>query len=402
MFFIIPIILIYTLVYPPFILQKLVPDEYRLFIEFMILFYLCLRIIDFKSLKLPIVIIVAIFVFFLSVAFGNSELRSVLSSFNKIVFLIFLIKLIKENEQLFRSLKSFWVCLWVFFSLSAILIAFLYYLGVNYSGGPLDNYFYYSYPIIGNFTTKYVLGFNFVRVSGYIWEPGQLAFFFGLNIFGAKHLVQNVHMRLLFIILNFLGGVATFSFSFYILLSSVMIYKYLFYTNVKRTWLSVTVFALVVVAVGYVVLIRFGLSDVTSAEDRTARYDIATTLLMKNNIKTGLFGYGISYTVGDESENEDKIGIGSGVINLLIERGLIMLIFMLWLLHRYSGHDLILLIYILAYNMVQDFLWYPMFYLGLALFFGSYWYENRLFVECDTLVLASGCSNDQQLAKDNG
>ncbi len=367
-------VFIYAILYPPFISIVFVPDNIRIAFEFFTLLFLLFVYIKYRFFSIPKLLIIFIIITLLTYLLVINDPINLLSSLNKIIFIILLIKVLQEKASLTEYFRIFWIVLWSALSLAAILCFISFHLNLlkfHELEHVISYYYYYSHPILGNIRPKDYEMFQLGRVAGYMFEHGQLAFFFGFNVIASKYLIDDPLQCKMFMIINLLAGMVTFSFTFYILLPITLLYAMYIYKKWRNDLLISTIYMMMVLSIIFFLFWGVGLEDYSSLADREARFNIGLSMLLNNNIKTMLFGNGIAFTL-----EEGGLSISSGLFNILVSRGLLCLIYIMYLTYQYTKYNIPLLIYILLYNMAFEFYWAPIFWLGVATAFADNYHKT--------------------------
>ena len=207
----------YICIYPPTIVPIFLDPSTRVIYESIVLLTIVLysRLRD--TLKIPKDLLWLIVLVALYWIFSQEESKQVLSFFNKYVFLIFLISVIRHSRSLFIWLRGTWIAVWFVMPVLAVLACLIFALNLApYSAFRFGNYEYFNYPLLGLVLHKHFGSYILPRYSSWFVEPGYLSFFFGANIFMARYLLFRVNWRRWFIGFNLVGGLLTFSVTFYI------------------------------------------------------------------------------------------------------------------------------------------------------------------------------------------
>jgi len=106
-------------------------------------------------------------------------------------------------------------------------------------------------------------------------------------------------------------------------------------------------------------------------------------LIYLEEFKNSTFIYKIFGTGVSTFNKKYQFGIDSGWMRLLIERGLVMLVYVLALLYRYTKFNHWLMLYILYYNFSIPLFSFPLFYLLIALSYACYYKNKRLYQQSE-------------------
>lgn len=377
MIFFTVLIFAYTIFYPPFFSISDV-DEIRILLEAIVLICLAARTVRHGMIKLPTLLVTAILLVLFVSCFVSDNPRTIISSFNKIAFFLLFAKFLKENKLLSEQCRILWVLLWTVFSVLAFLLAMVFYFKLL-QGRVVNSgdYEYLSFSVLGMVGLREMFGFELGRVVGYMCEPSLLAYFFGFNVFFAQYLVKYRINRNFFIFINLVGGMLTFSITFYFLVIAIFMYKMIFHKRVKNPATGLIFFAVILFILSNTLMNK--INSFSSMEDRAERFNKGVSGLKNSGAKSILLGSGIGgareFSEGP-GVNKGK-GISNGFLNLLAERGLLLLIFMVGMFYKYVKYDILSFIYVMAYNSINDVLWFPIFYLGLAICYSYYYHHCR-------------------------
>ncbi len=145
-----------------------------------------------------------------------------------------------------------------------------------------------------------------------------------------------------------------------------------------KSKLKSIIFAVIfVVLFGFLGFVNSDIIPSSSMGDRVWRLMEAWNFFLEINIQSFLFGRGvasISEAIG--------AGVASGLINVLIEKGFLMLCFLMYIINKYNPNNHLVLMYVIVFHLAFDFLWFPLFWLALAIMYASYFHRNR-FIKAD-------------------
>jgi len=368
----------YIFFYPPFRGSSIpVFIPFRLTIETLILIYLLTRTQGVSFGKIQVNLLLAVFFVFLFGVFSFEHTRHLLSFFNKLLFFILLIKVLQDDYKLMVSIRKVWIIIWYLLSFSAIIGI------IGFSTGLLPFYSYeyynptktiimYSYdfnPLIGGIKPRSVGPFLLQQYVGWTFEAGQLAYYFGIN-FILSGLIYNKQVRYnWFKLINFISGLLTFSLSFYLFFFIYFIIEVL--KKIQMKWLFYFIIPFIIYYFIYFYINPENLLY-TSMLDRVWRVDSAMNILSKMNIMELLFGLGSSQV----HELMGGGGITVSVLSLILGRGLLLTIFYLSLIIKYSKYNYTLLSFIIYYSFIfGDMIFYPITLLIIVIGYQSFNYE---------------------------
>ena len=360
------IIFLYALIYGPFISQSFMPASVRIGIEGFILFLLFILTVQCRYKKGIILLSIAFMIFGCIVISGADTANKVVSAFNKIIFFTLTIGLLCGNRKILNSCIKMWIKLWFFLGVMAI-ISFAGYTTsvINFSYldfGEIDpgaKYIYLNNLIFGNLMEKKFFDISFGRVAGYMYEPGLLSFFFGFNILIARSWVNEKQVRI-FMWVNLIAGLVTLSITFYFFMVTFFIAKSCFVENkFKGIIIAATLFLLCTLFLFYTPDADF-LND-TSFDNRLVRMSMAIDIIQNNTWFTALLGNGVG------------IAVTAGLVNIFIERGAIVLIFIFYLVVKCSKHNLWLMLYLFYCSFSFDMFWFPVYLLAIAMAYAFFY-----------------------------
>ena len=227
--------IIYVVVYNPFITESFIDRNVRVGIEVSVLLLLLSINLTYKHLSNVIWWITLAFLYTVLIMFGVNKFTDLASSLNKFIFIFSLIGLLSGNRDMPNILIKLWIHLWYGLCLIAI-VSFLGYNSGVINFTPMDlgyvtsgvqgSYYYLHNPLLGNITPKQVFGSEVGRVSVFLYEGGLLGVFCGINILSAKYWFDTPKDSERFVKVNILAGVTSCSttfimfFSVYFLLSN--------------------------------------------------------------------------------------------------------------------------------------------------------------------------------------
>lgn len=372
-------ILIYALLTRPLNFAFYLPTVVRAIIE---IIPLILLIFSVRSYFSPRIIGGGILFYYLGFNYlvNEASFQSSLLTYIKLLFLLVVLDILKNEREIFELLKALFIKFWVLVSASVIASAVLFPVAKDlFTYSPLivseagDTYSYYNNPILGNIRISYFFGVAVAKVSWYFNEAGPLSFFFAFNFLSAKYLIDERIPRIRFQWLSLIAGMSTLSISFYLFL--VLVVGYMIVSKWKLYSAIAAIILLTVVALG-INGDRHGptqgnmsefFDKYTSQNDRARRFGIFEQLLNKNSLKTILIGNG----AGLEGLNAES-GISSGWLTHFAERGGVFTIMLMGYSLFLLRYQLPLFLVILYYNFSFEFFLFPIFSVMLGLAVSGY------------------------------
>ena len=370
-YFIALLVCIYVMFSPPFVFSAYIPFAVRVMLEAIPLLLLAIvmnsannNVFVFKYLFIWSMLV---FMMFIN---SDSALVSVVYSFSKLIFLFSIILIFYNSRFLFHLVRKFWFRIWFFVSVSVIITFFVYQFKIVdfrhlYFGDVSEtaSYNYYNNIFLGNIIKYRAFDFALPKISWYVFEPGLLAFFLGLNVLIADSTYSYSKHVKKFKALNLIAGFLTFSTTFYIFFIIYFVAKPSSYGPLKKLVLFIVpVLALVLVWYIYSILMDPDIGKFTSIGERTLRFENVLSIINNNTLLTFLFGNGI----GISSVVFDR-GISSGLMAIFVERGFLILSFLSFIIYKYTRHNKVVLIYVLFYHLTFEPMWYPAFIVAISI-----------------------------------
>ena len=349
-FLFIGIIYLYIFFYPPF-RSSSVPDIlfifFRIFLEFLVLAYLLYKNQIINPGKINIFLVLAFILSFIFGYFSPEALRNTISFFNKLLFLFLFVNFLEHNYRLLLLYKKGWIFTWYFFSLSAVIAI----IGKNLNILSFSQYlFYEAYmydynPLVGSITYRGIGGFKIARYVGWMFEHGFIAYYFAINVIVATTISKSTNKYNWFKILNYIGGLLTFSVSFYL----YFFFNYLFSFFNKRSKVLIYILILGLLYLSYFIYKNPNSEFLmfSSLLDRIWRLDGSLNILFNMNIMEIFVGIGTF-----QARSELGGGIPIGILSMLIGRGLLISIFYLFLIVKLTSHNKNLMIFTLYYSLI--------------------------------------------------
>ena len=374
------LLFLYIFIYPPSVFSIFIETSHRLIVEtltlIILVFYAQLKRCCSVPKDLVLLVVLVLFYWILSL----DATTQVLSFFNKFIFFIFFGKVIHQDQRIFVLLRKFWVFIWFILAISAILACINFILKIlPYSPLKFSGYMYQCNPLLGLVLPKNIVGFFVLpRYSGWFIEPGFLGFFFGANVFMANNLFLNGNKLRWFKRTNVIAGFLTFSVAFFVIFVSCYLYQIVHKKKIMPKAIIHLLFLLFLPLMIYLVVYIFKNPDFmphTSLIDRIWRFEGSWKIAINMNIKQMIFGLGIipfQTALGG--------GSGSGLMDILLGRGLLLFSFVVSLVFRYTRHNFTLFLFIILYSLAFGFLWCPLFLFVVVLGYESYLYHNHQFL----------------------
>lgn len=362
---------IYALSYHPFITESYLPASVRIGIEGFVLFLLVMINLKYQYLVDVIWFIPVVLIFVCTLLLEMGTFVKLVSSFNKFIFLILAIGILNGNRNILNTCIRMWLHLSYFLCIAAIL-AFVGYatgtipfspidFGESISGVEWSSYYYLHNAMLGNLIPRELFGIKLGRVAGFMYEGGMLGVVLGLNILVARDWIDDPRKRKRFVLLNFIAGITTLSTTFFLFFSFYFLVKQTI--GEKKPKIRIGMLAFLFLGVLFIALmLGSDYSEQTSGGIRLDRMAMYFSIINNSTLLSFLFGNGVGITL-------DKFGIGldSGWIAILVERGIIMLVFIATLYVIYTKHNRWLMFYICYVNFAFNTFWDPSFLLVIAM-----------------------------------
>lgn len=186
-----------------------------------------------------------------------------------------------------------------------------------------------------------------MRSYFYFVEPIYLGVFSAINIFMIAPLVKNNPKR--FVVANLLGGILTFSISFYLIL--LILYLFANY-NIKKGILF-----------GVSIIVSVGIADIlsySSVGDRLNRFILFLDVMGHGDVFDLLFGHGVLAGL------ELNKGFSSGLLIYIFELGLLGTGLIIFIFHKITQSKNVLWIFMLL-GLIIDPAHIPLFWLFAVL-----------------------------------
>lgn len=385
-------LLVYVLNYNPFITETYMPSAVRIVIEGFVLILLVMINLRYRYLA-DIIWLFPIFLIFSCILLLDIDTYlKLISSFNKFIFLVLTIGMLCGNSKVLNVLIKIWVLLWYFLCVMAIL-AVVGYATKTISFSPMNlsegSYYYLSNPLIGNLSPKTLFGFDFVQVTGFIYEGGLLGVFLGLNILAARDWIDDSKKQKRFIQLNFIAGIITLSTTFFLFFGIYLLAKQVF--GEKKLKISIKVFVFLSLSTLFIItLIGLNYFEQTSAIARLDNLIRILDFFFENGSwSTFLFGNGLGITITVFEQ-----GVVAGWIAILVERGAIMLILIVTFYTIHTKHNPWLMLFVFYANFAFNLFWAPSFLLVVAMSYACNKHKKSALISAtNTLHLGKLCKS---------
>ena len=348
------------LFYPPLAFQVILNDNLRIILFSFSLFFLTLTNFKYKSqnnILINNIILIISLIFLISSIISNkaNTINTALGYSSILIFstLLFRIKSKIISKIFFNKITTLYIKFFIIVSVFSISNFFLnlFTTSLNFSSSIFSIYAYdYNVSIFGFIIYKYILGIRISRSFFFFIEPVYLAFFYLVNIFIISKYIKNKYFK----IFNIVAGFATSSFFF---IFGYLILIFLKFKNIYKIIIGIFIFILLLIY--KFEIIQF--FDSSSLSDRQERLQIGYELIQNIGIKTILFGNGYLF------EYDSNKGVGSAMITLLLEGGVIALISTLSLIYFYCRKEKYLLILVFFSLILFEPNKYPLFWLTIVL-----------------------------------
>ncbi len=224
-----------------------------------------------------------------------------------------------------------------------------FFYGLGWDGYTEHSYVYIETPF-GLLIPKIFYGFEIQRSFFFFIEPNYLGFFYALNMLVASKL--NIKKEKIFIVLNCIGGIITYSYSFFIILFLGLIIKKIYYGKIKAALFLVLIFLLLI----------YSAIENASWVDRIERAEIFLNNYLGKDILKNIFGFGYYNYSADDAK-----AISSGFLTSLYEGGFIYLILIFMSIKYMVRKNFILMFIFLMGFSVTELAKFPFFWFAFAL-----------------------------------
>lgn len=354
------IVLVLSFITPPlvFALMDFMSRDIRLFFGVICLSLLFLQVRELSiSRSYLFVLLFAVFLLCIEIILAISQLSNILSYYAVISTILLLGFVLKNSIDRRYILVDLWIKLGYLLSYSLIILFLLHqFTSIDTDYINIESYLSYSnrnfeYSIFGVSQSKHFGSITIARVSGYFPEPQFAGMYFMINILISRVPYIRDHYPK-WGSANILAGLFTFSSAFYFVLA---VYFFLNFINrikvYHRMFLIITMILIAGVGVDYVSDVFNVLFKYSSLSDRAERVGNAIGILSDiSSVSNLFFGHGVQYTgVYDK-------GLSIGFFHVLVERGLLGLFFVLFMLFLFIKNNKINYFVFILYLFV--FTWY--------------------------------------------
>jgi len=366
-------LLMLALTSPPFIFTYMdyIGRESRAFFFIISACLIFFIFFDFSRIRISeiYVLMLGIFLFTFEIYLMKSELSNIFSYYAVIFLTIILFKALRRNELAVGVFLDLWIGLAYVFSF-AVFISFILHQFTNYE---IDLLNFSSFidttkhpkniSIFGSTQYKVFGRIMLARGDGYFFEPSYAAVYFLFNIFIAKNL-RKIRPHKFFYFISVLAGILTFSSAFYFVLIMIL-FLHLKSSRLKLTliwFLSfIILFSLLPSLQWVFATLVDEFLDHTSYQARIDTVIYGVELLRKASPSELLLGYGVA------NAHETTKNFSSGLMNLLIERGLLGLLLVFSLLIMYSNKNRELILTCVVLFLVVAWYKHYIFWFGIML-----------------------------------
>ena len=344
-----------VLLYPPLVFTYKIPDSLRIALFVFLTTFLFAKIKKLQPRQIVNFFILALLVcvqLSLSDQMSDKDMRNAGSLFLTLSFAVSL-NCAANNKKIANDLLTFYINL---FSLIPILILLAY--AFFFAFGEL-NLFNLKIGAEGAVAFRYTpFGILFektviYRSVGFFHEPQLLAFFFAANMF--MPLINSDKNNKIFPILNFIGGILTFSFLFFITVLFVYLLKLLLTKKISNIGIAIVLVIAIIFAI-----VELRVFDMSSLSERVERAAIYFYLYPSLSTIQVWLGTGFNVDTGYD------FAINSGPLSLLYTVGvvgLLSIVILMWTL-TYKNYYLFIVCF-MAFLSFEPF-YYPLFWLAIT------------------------------------
>lgn len=370
---------IYAMSYRPFITESYLPVAVRIGIEGFVLSILAIINLRYQHPVKAIWFIFVALIFNCVLFFEMDTFVKVISAFNKLIFLILVIGLFVGNQNILNTCIKIWVRFSYFMCIGAIL-AFIGCATGTIPFPPIqfEAHYYLHNPILGNLTPYF--GTSIGRVAGYMYEAGLFGVLLGLNILVARDWIEDDQKRKRFILVNLVAGLATISTTFILFFGAYFLIQSIFVENKLNLRIKIQVFISVCVLIAALIWASDFFVHRTSSVDRLERMNVYLSVIENNTLQTFMLGSGVGITL-----KKFGMGIDPGWVAIFVERGAVMLAFIVSLYVMLTKHNRWLMFYVLYVNFAFNMFWDPSFLLVVAMSYVCFRYKRRGLVAAERL-----------------
>lgn len=367
-----PLVFLPVLFYPPLQLTDVVPSTLRvsLFIFLVAWLFLKTRKLSQKDLIIFFVLMLLLCLVITVNYFDAAGLRTASSTTLTLIFAWISFRAVRANEKVRSALIYFYFVVFLIVPIFSLLSLAYYFLWgeVNLLNIDPGGHGSYIYTPFGTLVSKDFWGVWIAyRSFSYFYEPVLLAFFYAVNIFVLVPLLREKKYKTkLFLWVNWLGGIFTFSYLFMVL-CGYFIFLEKINLSPKKILLFVTGSIMVVA-----LIFHFDIFSASSLGERVVRIQGFIDAMEKSNIVQLFFGHGFTQDTGF------NMGFASGVLTSIYEIGLIgLVISLVFLLIVINGNYGALPVYLIA-DLIFEPLKMPLFWVLVILLsaIGKYGFDQ--------------------------
>jgi hypothetical protein len=339
--------------YQPFIFNIIIyaPLRIALYIQLTVyLFYKSkYKSIDLQDARFFFVIALCLIIMLINSPNSAASLFTVGNYTLVILFTWGLCRHLKYNTDKIDILVSLY-CKFFYFNVLLAIASIVYYLVVGeYDLFEIKSEQYQNiFTPFGLLFVKFFMSVKVVRACSYFVEPVHAGIFYAANICILAPRLRNRSKY--FAAVNGLGGILTFSVSFYLLLSVLYVIRKF---NVAGVGIIFSVAALLFGSVSTLILDSL---VVTSFSDRLERAALFNDILVSANYVALLFGHGVGVDLGMSK------GVSSGLLLSILEIGIVGTLAMIYIACIVSRTVLVGALFLVA-SLVVDPLHMPLFWI---------------------------------------
>ena len=367
------ILIVYVLVNPPFFFADTVPTIFRLSIELILMLILFSFFLFGQYIQKNIIIFIGLAVVSFSIIQlmeGNNIIDHV-AFFNKIIVLLLIMQVFINKPTLLNFFTRFWIRFSKAISIMTIFAFVGYILGlVDYQPYQFSELRY----VLSNYFLGHISPRNYIisipAISGYMFEPVYLGFFYGLNVVISRQLIDDCDERSRFIALNLVAGLFTFSITYYLFFGFYFLISVIRNRTYKFRMVDIGTRIIIFVSVALLLIFLFLYLDIlnlSSLDQRISRMAIYQDILKNKNFLEFLLGNGVGWY-----KSYTNIGIDSTILAMLIERGALITVVSVILIYTITKHNVLLIMLIIIYSSVIPLNNFVLFYIMIGLQYALY------------------------------
>lgn len=339
---------------PPFIFQYLqfVNDEFRISLS---CFAILLCILSHPKLCKSDIFIFSctLFLLVIEVIWDRSRMSNILSFYAVMILSLLLFYVLKNSKSCREIILASWIRIAYILSIGTIALSILHaftLLDTDFFQFSKNNVslYAYRYSFLGVTQNKNIFDFDVTQAYSYFVEAQYAGFYFTINVMMAIALNRRFKHRV-WMVLNLMAGMLTFSTTFFISMAMLLSLK----SRSKIIYFSLLA----------AIIIAFGSSFVkyTSFDDRELRLLVAIEVLSRSSPSELLLGHGVEVVDTTDVDPRGR-GINSGVLVLLVERGILGLLFTLTLMTLLASKNYLnlslFLVWLLALNWNINYIYW--------------------------------------------